>query len=175
MSIQTPRSIRTGRRATAVTGIIGLALVLPASVVAGPPIERIVDREHRTEIVQAVDDDICGEIFGPAGRGAGTLYIVETGHRTITIYADRYHVVDVENGTFFYDYDDPAIPDVRSRYASPFSLVVNKGEDVHIMENHHEFVPGEPDGIEIRFRYHLTWRQGEPVVEREYLGVAGCP
>ena len=131
--------------------------------------------DHKTEIIQAVDDDICGEIFGPAGRGAGTLYLVETGHRTITIYADRYHVVDVETGSFLYDYDDPAIPDVRSRYVSPFNLVVNKGEDMHVMENLHEFVPGDPDGIDIKFRYHLTWRNGEPIVEREYLGVTGCP
>jgi hypothetical protein len=154
---------------------MGLALGLPASVLAGPPIERTVERNHKTEIVQVVSDDICGEIFGPAGRGAGTLYIVETGHRTITVYPDRYHVVDVENGTFFYDYDDPTIPDVSSRYVSPFSLVVNKGDDMHIMESQHEFVPGSPDGVEIRFRYHLTWRDGQPIVEREYFGVAGCP
>lgn len=158
---------------------IALAAVLlvgiPASAVAGGPIERIVERDQKTEIVQVVSDDICGEIFGPAGRGAGTLYITETGHRTIMVYEDRFHVVDVEVGTYWYDYDDPAIADVAGRYESPFSLVVTKGGNVIVTENLHEFLPGSPDGIRIWFRYHLTWKDDEPVVEREFFNVTGCP
>jgi hypothetical protein len=156
--------------------LVAVALLgIPAGVAASGPIERIVERDHKTHIVQVVDDDVCGDVFGPAGRGAGTLHITETGHRQITVYEDRYHVVDVENGTFFYDYDDPTLADVTSRYVSPFSLVVNKGDDVHIMENQHEFVPGQPDGVRLWFRYHLTWRDDAPVVEREFFNVEGCP
>jgi hypothetical protein len=152
-----------------------LLLGIPASATASSPIERIVERDHKTEIVQVVTDDICGEIYGPPGRGAGTLHIVETGHRTISIYEDRFHVVDVENGTYWYDYDDPAIPDVSGRYVSPFSLVVTKSENLIIMENLHEFLPGDPDGIRIWFRYHLTWKDDAPVVERDFFNVTGCP
>jgi hypothetical protein len=25
------------------------------------------------------------------------------------------------------------------------------------------------------FRYHLTWKDGEPLVEREFFEVTGCP
>lgn len=165
------RSIRT----LSITLASVLLLGIPASAAASEPIERIVERDHKTEIVQVVSDDICGEVFGPPGRGAGTLYIVETGHRTITVYEDRFHVVDVEVGTYWYDYDDPAIADVAGRYVSPFDLMVTKGENVIVMENLHEFLPGSPDGIRIWFRYHLTWNDDAPVVEREFFKVTGCP
>lgn len=53
--------------------------------------------------------------------------------------------------------------------------MATKGENVIVMENQHEFLPGHPDGIRVSFRYHLTWKEGAPVVEREFFNVTGCP
>lgn len=151
-------------------------LALPASVAAAPPLERIIERDHRTEIIQVVTDDVCGDLSGGQGLRSGTFRLVETGHRHITVYEDRFHVVDVENGTYSYDFDDPSIPDVSGyRYTSPFALVVNKNGNEIVMENQIEHLPGSPNGIRISFRYHLTWRDGQPVVERVFFKVTGCP
>ena len=163
------------RRALGTIALLA-TLALPAPVAAAPPVERIIEREHRTEIVQVVTDDVCGDLNGGHGLRSGTFRLIETGHRHITVYDDRFHVVDVENGTYSYDFDDPLIPDVSGyRYTSPFALVVNKNDSVIVMENQIEFLPGHPDGIRIAFRYHLTWHNGEPVVERVFFSVTGCP
>jgi hypothetical protein len=153
-----------------------LLLGIPASAAASGPIERIVERSHKQEYTEVVTDDVCGDLDGGQGLRSGTFYLVETGHRRITVYEDRFQVVDVENGTYSYDFDDPSIPDISGyRYTSPFSLVVNKNDGVLITENQHEFLPGQPDGIRIWFRYHLTWMDDAPVVEREFFKVTGCP
>jgi hypothetical protein len=163
------------RRALAAIALV-TTLSLPASAAAAPPVERIIEREHRTEIVEVVTDDVCGDLSGGQGLRSGTFRLTETGHRHITVFEDRYRVVDVENGTYSYDFDDPSIPDVSGyRYTSPFVLVVNKDDTLIVMENQIEFLPGNPDGIRISFRYHLTWRNGEPVVERGFFSVTGCP
>jgi hypothetical protein len=166
---------RVGRLVHAMA-LAALVLALPGPALADGPIERIVERDHRIEILQVVSDDVCGDVGGGLGLRSGVFRMVETGHRHISIYEDRYHVVDVENGTYSYDFDDPSIPDVYGyRYTSPFSLVVTKGENVLVTENQHEMLPGSPDGIRISFRYHLTWRDGRPQVEREFFAVSGCP
>jgi len=153
-----------------------LLLGISGSAAARGPIERIVERDHQTVKVQVVTDDVCGDLAGGQGLRSGTFTLVETGHRTITIYEDRFHVVDVENGTYSYDFDDPSIPDVSGyRYASPFIVFATKNDDVIVMENQHEFLPGQPDGIRIWFRYHLTWKDDAPFVEREFFKVTGCP
>jgi hypothetical protein len=162
-------------------GFLLLALPLAfaasaSSVAASPPTERIVEREHKTEYVQVVTDDVCGDVAGSQGLRSGTFHNVETGHRYITWFEDRLHVVDVENGTYAYDFDDPAIPDVSGyRYTSPTSIVINKNDNVTVTQNQHEFLPGHPDGITIQFRMHFTWQDGEPIVEREFFNVTGCP
>jgi len=101
---------------------------------------------------------------------------VETGNTTITVFADRFQVIDVENGTYSYDVDDPSIPDVSGyRYTSPFKVVANKTDNVLVTEILQEHLPGHPDGIRIWFRHHLTWKDDAPVVEREFFNVTGCP
>jgi hypothetical protein len=153
-----------------------LLLGIPATAAASGPVERIVERHHKTEIIQVVTDDVCGDVSGGLGLRSGVFRNVETGHTTITVFEDRFQVVDVETGTYSYDFDDPSIPDVSGyHYTSPFKLVVNKNDNVLITENQHEFLPGQPDGIRIWFRYHLTWKDDAPVVEREFFKVTGCP
>jgi len=149
---------------------------IPASAAANGPVERIVERHHQTEIIEAVTDDVCGEVGGGLGLRSGVYRMVETGHTKITVFEDRFQVIDVENGTFSYDFDDPSIPDVSGyRYSSPFSAVVNKNDNVLITQNLHEQLPGHPDGITVSERWHLTWRDGEPFVERYLFKVTGCP
>ena len=170
-----PRATRL-TRPLVITALVGLAFVLPGAVLAEQAIERIVEREHRTEIVEVVSDDVCGDVAGSQGLRSGVFRNIETGHRTITVYEDRFHLVDVENGTYSYDFDDPTIPDVSGyHYASPFQFVLTKGENVIVMENQHEFLPGAPNGIRLWFRYHATWQGGTPIVEREFFKVTGCP
>lgn len=153
-----------------------LLLGIPASAAAREPIERIVERHHKAEIVEVVTDDVCGDVGGGLGLRSGVFRNVETGHTTIWVYDDRFQIVDVENGTYSYDFDDPSIPDVAGyRYTSPFTLVVNKNENVLITQILHEYLPGQPDGIRIWERYHLTWQNGEPVVEHYFFKVTGCP
>ena len=111
-----------------------------------------------------------------AGLRAGTFTIVETGHSFVTSFEDRVRVTDVETGTYSYDFDDPSIPDASGyRYSSPFTAVVNKNEDLILTENQHEYLPGSPNGITVSFRLHVTWHDGEPIVEREFFKVTGCP
>ena len=149
---------------------------IPASVAASGPLERIVDRHHKTEIIEAVTDDVCGEVGGGLGLRSGVYRMVETGHTTITVFEDRFQVIDVENGTFSYDFDDPSIPDVSGyRYTSPFKAVVNKNDNVLITQILHEQLPGTPDGIRVWERWHLTWKDGSPFVERYFFKVTGCP
>jgi len=130
----------------------------------------------QTEIIEAVTDDVCGEVGGGLGLRSGVYRMVETGHTKITVFEDRFQVIDVENGTFSYDFDDPSIPDVSGyRYSSPFSAVVNKNDNVLITQILHEHLPGTPDGIRIWERWHLTWKDGAPFVERYLFKVTGCP
>jgi hypothetical protein len=153
-----------------------LALALPAQVLAAGPTERIRVRDHKAEFVQVVTDDVSGDVSGGQGLRAGTFTLVETGHFFFTSFEDRVRVSDVENGTYSYDFDDPSIPDVSgSRYTSPFTAVVNKNEDLILKENQHEFLPVSRNGITVSFRLHATWRDGEPIVEREFFKVTGCP
>lgn len=153
-----------------------LSLGIPASAAASGPVERIVERHHKTEIVEVVTDDVCGDIGGGLGLRSGVFRSVETGHTQITIYADRFQVIDVENGTYSYDFDDPSIPDVSGyRYTSPLTIVVNKNDNVLITQILHEHLPGTQDGIRIWERWHLTWKDGAPFVERYFFKVTGCP
>jgi hypothetical protein len=153
-----------------------IALALPAQVLAAGPTERIRIRDHKAEFVQVVTDDVCGDVGGGLGLRAGTFTIVETGHFFVTSFEDQVRVSDVETGTYSYDFDDPSIPDVSGyRYTSPFSAVITKNEDLILTENQHEFLPGSPNGITISFRLHVTWHDGEPIVEREFFKVTGCP
>ena len=170
------RMVRRALKPIQVTTILALVFVLPAQVLAAPPIERIMDRHHRTEIVQVVTDDVCGDVAGSQGLRSGTFSLVETGHWFITLTEDGFHVSDVETGTYSYDFDDPAIPDVSGyHYVSPFTAVFTRNDNLIVMENQHEFLPGSPDGIRIWFRYHLTARDDVPIVEREFFKVTGCP
>jgi len=163
-------------RTIVITFATVLLLGVPASAAASGPIERIVERHHKAEIIEAVIDDVCGDVGGGLGLRSGVFRNVETGHTTIWIYEDRFQIVDVENGTYAYDFDDPAIPDVSGyRYTSPFSAVVNKNDNVLITQILHEHLPGSPDGIRIWERWHLTWKDGEPFVERYFFKVTGCP
>jgi hypothetical protein len=164
------------KRSITITLATVLLLGIPATAAASGPVERIVERHHKTEIIQVVTDDVCGDVSGGLGLRSGVFRNVETGHTTITVFEDRFQVVDVETGTYSYDFDDPSIPDVSGyRYTSPFKLVVNKNDNVLITENLHESLPGQPDGIRIWIRYHLTWKDDAPVVEREFFKVTGCP
>jgi len=166
------RSMRT----ISVTLATGLLLGIPASAAASAPVERIVERHHQTEIIEVVTDDVCGDVSGGLGLRSGVFAMVETGHTQITVFANRFQVVDVETGTYSYDFDDPSIPDVSGyRYTSPFSAVVNKNDNVLITQILHEHLPGSPDGIRIWERWHLTWKDGAPFVERYFFKVTGCP
>ena len=153
-----------------------LAWCCRPQVLADGPTERIRVRDHKAEFVQVVTDDVCGDVGGGQGLRAGTFTIVETGHSFVTSFEDRVRVSDVETGTYSYDFDDPSIPDVSGyRYTSPFTAVVNKNEDLILTENQHEHLPGSPNGITVSFRLHVTWHDGEPIVEREFFKVTGCP
>jgi hypothetical protein len=163
-------------RTMSVTLAAVLLLGIPAGAAASGPVERIVERHHKTEITEVVTDDVCGDVGGGLGLRSGVFRMVETGHTRITVFADRFQVIDVENGTYSYDFDDPSISDVSGyRYTSPFTLVVNKNDNVLITQILHEHLPGTPDGIRIWERYHLTWRDDAPVVERYFFKVTGCP
>ena len=127
-----------------------VSFALPAQALAGQPIEQIVDRHHRIEIVQVVTDDVCGDVAGSQGLRSGTFTNVETGHTFITWTEDGFHVTDVETGTYSYDFDDPSIPDVSGyHYVSPFTAVFTRNDNLIVMEDQHEFLPGSPDGIRI--------------------------
>ena len=162
-------------------GFLLLALPLAfaasaGSVSASPPIQRLVETTHKAEYDQVVTDDVCGDLAGSQGLRSGVFHLVETGQRRITWFEDRLQAVDIENGTYSYDFDDPTIPDVSGyRYVSPTSVVINKNDNVIVTENQREFLPGHPDGITIQFRYHVTWQDDEPIVEREFFKVTGCP
>jgi hypothetical protein len=164
------------KRTIVITLAAGLLLGVPTSVAAGGPVERTIERHHKAVIVEAVSDDVCGDVGGGLGLRSGVFTMVENGHTKITDFGDRFQVIDVETGTYSYDFDDPAIPDVSGyRYTSPFSAVVHKDDDLHITQNLHEHLPGQPDGITISERWHLTWKDGEPFVERYAFKVTGCP
>ena len=164
------------KRTIVITLAAGLLLGLPANVAAGGPVERTFERHHKTEIVEVVTDDVCGDVGGGLGLRSGVFRNLETGHTKITIFEDRFQVIDVENGTYSYDFDDPSIPDVFGyHYTSPLNIEANKNEDVLITQNLHEHLPGSPDGIRIWERWHLTWKDGAPFVERYIFKVTGCP
>ena len=61
------------------------------------------------------------------------------------------------------------------RYTSPLKFVANKNDTVVFTQNLHEHLPGSPDGITVSERWHFTWKDGEPVVERYFFKVTGCP
>ena len=164
------------KRTIVITLAAGLLLGIPASAAAGGPVERIVDRHHKTEIVEVVTDDVCGDVGGGLGLRSGVFRMVETGHTQITDFGDRFQVIDVENGTFSYDFDDPSIPDVSGyRYTSPLNFVANKSEDSHFTQILHEHLPGHPDGITVSERWHISWKDGAPFIERYFFKVTGCP
>ena len=169
-----PRRRRVHAMRAAVSAI-AVALALPATVLGAAP-ERFVFRDHKTLIEFHVTDDVCGDLAGSQGLRSGWFREIETGHRQFLIFEDSIHIVDVETGVYSYDFDDPSIPDVSGyRYASPSVVQVTKGGTIVVMENIREFVPGDPDGITLTIHYHLTYRDGAPVVERELLRVTGCP
>lgn len=164
------------KRMVPITLAAALLVGIPASAAASAPIERIVERHHKTEITEVVTDDVCGDLGGGLGLRSGVFKMVETGHTQITVFADRFQVIDVENGTLSYDFDDPSIPDVSGyRYTSPFSLVANKNDNVLVTQVLHSHLPGTPDGIRIWERWHLTWKDGAPFVDHYFLKVTGCP
>jgi hypothetical protein len=164
------------KRTISITLASVLLLGIPASAAASGPIERTVERHHKSEIIEVVTDDACGDVGGSLGLRSGVFRMIETGHTKITIYEDRFQVIDVENGIYSYDFDDPSIPDVAGiRYTSPLSAVVNKNDNVLITQILHEHVPGSPDGFRIWERWHLTWKDGAPFVERYFFKVTGCP
>jgi len=164
------------KRTIVITLAAGLLSGIPANAAASGPVERIVERHHKSEIVEVVTDDVCGEVGGALGLRSGVYRQVENGHTTITDFGDRFHFIDVETGMFSYDFDDPSIPDVSGyRYTSPLSAVVDKNDDLHITQNLHEHLPGHPDGITVSERWHLTWKDGAPFVERYFFKVTGCP
>ena len=163
------------KRTFAITLSTVLLLGIPASAAASGPVERIVERHHKTEIVEIVTDDVCGDVGGGLGLRFGVFRNVER-PPTITVFEDRFQVVDVENGTYSYDFDDPSIPDVAGyRYTSPFNLVVNKNDNVLVTQILHEHLPGSPDGIRFWERWHLTWKDGAPFVERYFWRSRGAP
>lgn len=164
------------RAILAVLATLLTTLVLPLSVAAGGPVERIVEREHKAVSIQVVTDDVCGDVGGSLGLRSGTFTLVETGHFRITVFEDRLHVHDLVTGTYSMDFDDPTIPDVSGyRWTSTLSFVMNERGSTVFTHNQHESVPGHPDGIRVWFRTHVTWTDDIPVVEREFFKVTGCP
>ncbi len=159
--------MRAHRQAVVAATLLA-SMALPGVAEASPPINRTVERDHKTVFVQTFPDDICGP-------RAVTATIEETGHRTITEYVDRFQVVDVEVGTYVADFHDPAIPDITGRYVSPFTLIINKNGGLVLTEVLHEFDTGEPAGIDIFSLFHVTMRDGVPVVERFINRISGCP
>jgi hypothetical protein len=167
-------SVTIGRLA-ATAALSALALSTPASSLAGQTIERVVERHHQLEIVEAVTDDVCGDVAGGEGLRSGVFTNIETGHQYITVWEDKAQFLDFETGTYSYDFDDPSIPDVSGyHYTSPLRFMLTKGQNVVFMENQHEFLPGSPNGIRIWYRYHATWQGDTPIVEREFFKVTGC-
>ena len=157
-------------------GAVLLLCALPGIASAAPPLERIVIRTHQVEYTQVVTDDVCGDVAGGQGLRSGTFSLVETNSTKIWIYEDMFHLVDVENGTYSYDFDDPTIPDVSGyRNTSPTQFILTKSGNENLVENQVEFLPGVPGGIRIHFRLNVHWRDGVPYVEREYFNVTGCP
>lgn len=153
-----------------------LAAGVPGVAAAAPAIEKYVFRDHRYEYVEVVTDDACGDIAGGQGLRAGTFSLVENGHRTLWVYEDHFLFIDVENGVYSYDFDDPSIPDISGvRYTSPTRYVLTRSGNEMYTENQVEFLPGSPDGIRIRIRVNFQWRDGLPFIEREVFEVTGCP
>jgi hypothetical protein len=157
-------------------GVVLLLGALPGIASAAPAVEKYVFRDHRLEYVEVVTDDACGEIAGGQGLRAGTFYLVENGHTTLWVYEDSFLFIDVENGTYTYDFDDPSIPDVSGiRYTSPTRYVLTKSGNENYTENQVEFLPGFPGGLRIEIRINVHWRDGLPFIEREVFNVTGCP
>jgi len=164
------------RRLAAAAALSALALSVPASSLAGQAIERVVERHHRLEIVEAVTDDVCGDVAGGEGLRSGVFTNIETGHQYITVRDNWSQFLDFETGTYSYDFDDPSIPDVSGyHYTSPLRFVFTKGQNSVFFVNQHEFLPGAPNGIRVWYRYHATWQGDLPIVEREFFKVTGCP
>ena len=133
-------------------------------------------RDHRYAYTEVVTDDACGDVAGGQGLRSGTFSLVENGHRTLWVYEDSFLFVDVENGTYDYDFDDPSIPDVSGvRYTSPTRYLLTKSGNENYTENQVEFVPGAPGGIRIWICVNVHWRDGLPYIEREVFNVTGCP
>jgi hypothetical protein len=151
-------------------------LAFPFAVAAAGPVERIIVREHKAESFQVVTDDVCGDVGGGLGLRSGTFTLVETGHLRITVFEDRLHVLELVAGTYSMDFDDPTIPDVSGyRWTSTVVFVMNERGSQVFTHNQHESLPGDPDGIRVWFRTHVTWNDDTPVVEREFFKVTGCP
>ena len=169
-------AIRARRLVGSLVAIAAAAMIVPIPVLGAGPTGRVVVQTHKAEYSEHVTDDVCGDVAGSLGLRAGWFHKVETGRLQILTFDDMFHLVDIETGTYSYDFDDPAIPDVTGhRYTSPTSIHFTKGETFVHTENIVEFVPGAPDGIRLSIRYHLTWRSGVPLVEREVFRVTGCP
>ena len=176
---RTEVALRTPMRRRVLLGAVVALLAagaFPLQVAAAPALEKLVVRDHRYAYTEVVTDDACGDIAGGQGLRAGTFSLVENGHRTLWVYENSFLFVDVENGTYSYDFDDPSIPDVSGiRYTSPTRYILTKSGNENYTENQVEFVPGAPGGIRIEICVNIHWHDGLPFIEREVFNVTGCP
>jgi hypothetical protein len=77
----------------------------------------------------------------------------------------------IETGTYTVDFEDPALSDQTSQFTGANHFTLAPGGVVVLSQTWHDF----PTGLRIWERVHLTEVNGEPVVEREFRKVTGCP
>jgi hypothetical protein len=145
---------------------VALLMILTAGPASAAPVGSPTIVTHGETFTVSWDDDICGL------RANTTTY-----HRKI----EQVQFFERSDGTFVYrdvavvtyesDYVDPALPDLSGRLTEVNHFVLTPGEVFVAVTTYHDFF----GDIRIFYRFHVTVKDGEPVVEREIYKVTGCP
>lgn len=109
-------------------------------------------------------DDICGP-------RAGWTTFVSSSKLVVTDLGDSLHATFTEHGTYFTDFDDPAIEDYSSSFTGAFEFNLTPGGTTTLTNQWRDF-PGT-----IRIHEHVNFVQvGDDIlVNRDELSVTGCP
>jgi hypothetical protein len=146
-----------------VTALVALVLaVLPSQARAEATTSTVVLHGlTRSEF----NTDICGRL-------ATFSFTVRTQVIHLTEHEDgSFSFNFIDTGTYHVDYVDPALADQNAQWTEAVHVTLTTGGTfmVSVALNSRE------GGIRILERFHLTERDGRPIVEREIFNVIGCP
>jgi hypothetical protein len=121
---------------------------------------------HGTTFTEFFPDDICGP------RASNVTFTVQTAVTHFTESPDgTFNFVDVATLTYHVDFVDPALADQDSQQTQALHVALTPGGVNVVSFQLHD----HPTGLRIWEHLVLTVVDGNVIVDRDILGVEGCP